>query len=140
MYEGGSVIIPAENKISSRADNADKAGDLYTSLFYSSTRSIPGRQRNCSFVTSPQYSPSACSTIGSFSRTSHVPQSSMSNPRIPVCFAATRNGRHKNVRHFGIPCTLQIESFPSVASAFGAHGNAASLCLKVHRRDIDDAV
>ena len=44
--------------------------------------------------------------------------------------SATRNGRHKNVRHFGIPCTLQIESFPSVASAFGAMGTPPPSALK----------
>ena len=43
-------------------------------------------------------------------------------PSDPQMMAVTSNGRHKKVRHFGIPHAIHTESFPSCASAPGAIG------------------
>ena len=47
-----------------------------------------------------------------------------------VCFAATKNGRQKNVLHFGIPAASQNDSFPSRADAAGAIGTPPPSALK----------
>ena len=44
--------------------------------------------------------------------------------------AATKNGRHRNVLHFGIPAASQNDNFPSQADAAGAIGTPPPSALK----------
>ena len=97
---------------------------------YFNTRSFPGRQWKWTSVTSPQYSPSAWTTIGRLKRIVQSLASVTENPWIDVCFAATKNGRHRNVLHFGIPAASQNDNFPSQADAAGAIGTPPPSALK----------
>ena len=82
----------------------------------------PRKHRNVTSVTSPQYSPSACSTIGLLIRSTNSQEFTMENPLILSCFAAIKSGRQKNVFHFGIPDALLKDNKPSVGTAWGAIG------------------